>query len=184
MPDAEPIDLRCSFCHKSQRDVKKLIAGPAAFICDECIDVCNEILDDGGIPAGRGPKAGSRAAVRADEYMGMARDLAGAGNFVGAAREVRNAALEALRGAALLEREAATQWSETKVVVAALESDSEVARLLQIEDEAHVILRVSVDGAAFTAREIERALDVTAALVESLRKKIAAAESVPRKGRD
>jgi len=38
--------LRCSFCNKSQNDVKKLIAGPTVFICDECVDVCNEIIAD------------------------------------------------------------------------------------------------------------------------------------------
>ena len=38
--------LRCSFCNKSQTDVKKLIAGPTVFICDECVDVCNEIISD------------------------------------------------------------------------------------------------------------------------------------------
>ena len=37
---------RCSFCGKSQRQVKKLIAGPGVYICDECIDLCNEIIDD------------------------------------------------------------------------------------------------------------------------------------------
>src|SRR5687768_7868994 len=113
--------LRCSFCNKSQRDVKKLIAGPAVYICDECIDVCNEILDEDGIAAGRGSKAGARAATRAAEYVQIATDLASKANFVGAARELRNAALEAMRGAALVEGQAATQWSETRVVVAALE---------------------------------------------------------------
>jgi len=38
--------LRCSFCSKSQNDVKKLIAGPTVYICDECVDVCNEIIAD------------------------------------------------------------------------------------------------------------------------------------------
>jgi len=38
--------LHCSFCNKSQNDVKKLIAGPTVFICDECVDVCNEIISD------------------------------------------------------------------------------------------------------------------------------------------
>jgi ATP-dependent Clp protease ATP-binding subunit ClpX len=36
--------LYCSFCNKSQHDVKKLIAGPSVFICDECIDLCNDII--------------------------------------------------------------------------------------------------------------------------------------------
>lgn len=38
--------LRCSFCAKSQNEVKKLIAGPTVYICNECIDICNEIIND------------------------------------------------------------------------------------------------------------------------------------------
>ncbi|MFM8440645.1 MAG: ATP-dependent Clp protease ATP-binding subunit ClpX [Acidobacteriota bacterium] len=38
--------LRCSFCGKSQAEVKKLIAGPSVYICNECIDICNEIIND------------------------------------------------------------------------------------------------------------------------------------------
>jgi ATP-dependent Clp protease ATP-binding subunit ClpX len=38
--------LLCSFCGKSQRQVRKLIAGPGVYICDECIDLCNEIIDE------------------------------------------------------------------------------------------------------------------------------------------
>ena len=38
--------LYCTFCGKSQHEVKKLIAGPSVFICDECIDLCNEIIRD------------------------------------------------------------------------------------------------------------------------------------------
>ncbi|MCY3950630.1 MAG: ATP-dependent Clp protease ATP-binding subunit ClpX [Acidimicrobiaceae bacterium] len=38
--------LKCSFCGKSQKQVRKLIAGPGVYICDECIDLCNEIIDD------------------------------------------------------------------------------------------------------------------------------------------
>ena len=38
--------LRCSFCNKDQNDVQKLIAGPTVFICDECVEVCNDIIAD------------------------------------------------------------------------------------------------------------------------------------------
>lgn len=38
--------LKCSFCGKSQKSVKKLIAGPGVYICDECIDLCNEIIEE------------------------------------------------------------------------------------------------------------------------------------------
>lgn len=41
-----PRDLKCSFCNKSQREVKKLIAGPDVYICDECVLVCNDIAQE------------------------------------------------------------------------------------------------------------------------------------------
>ena len=50
--------LRCSFCNKDQNDVRKLIAGPTVFICDECVDVCNDIIaDDNRSEAKTGPCA-------------------------------------------------------------------------------------------------------------------------------
>ena len=39
-------DLRCSFCGKSQREVRKLIAGPSVYICDECVELCNDIITE------------------------------------------------------------------------------------------------------------------------------------------
>jgi ATP-dependent Clp protease ATP-binding subunit ClpX len=46
MPPRSNDTLRCSFCGKSQNEVKKLIAGPTVYICNECIDICNEIITD------------------------------------------------------------------------------------------------------------------------------------------
>jgi hypothetical protein len=46
MTAKEPEILRCSFCNKDQNDVRKLIAGPTVFICDECVGVCNDIIAD------------------------------------------------------------------------------------------------------------------------------------------
>ncbi len=46
MPKHDDARLKCSFCGKSQDQVKKLIAGPGVYICDECVDLCNEILDE------------------------------------------------------------------------------------------------------------------------------------------
>jgi ATP-dependent Clp protease ATP-binding subunit ClpX len=48
--------LKCSFCGKSQDQVKKLIAGPKVYICDECVDLCNEILDEEFFEAEEGEK--------------------------------------------------------------------------------------------------------------------------------
>jgi ATP-dependent Clp protease ATP-binding subunit ClpX len=51
--------LKCSFCGKSQEQVRKLIAGPGVYICDECVDLCNEILDEelfeSGVPQATAP---------------------------------------------------------------------------------------------------------------------------------
>ena len=56
--------LRCSFCNKDQGDVRKLIAGPTVFICDECVEVCNDIIaDDKKTPT---PKAKGNLAAPAD----------------------------------------------------------------------------------------------------------------------
>ena len=49
--------LYCSFCGKSQHEVKKLIAGPSVFICDECIELCNDIIRDEVPAEGADPKA-------------------------------------------------------------------------------------------------------------------------------
>ena len=49
--------LKCSFCGKSQDQVRKLIAGPGVYVCDECIDLCNEILDEELVES---PAAGGR----------------------------------------------------------------------------------------------------------------------------
>ncbi|MCU0929129.1 MAG: AAA family ATPase, partial [Burkholderiaceae bacterium] len=52
--------LYCSFCGKSQHEVKKLIAGPSVFICDECIELCNDIIRD-EVPADGGGAKASRS---------------------------------------------------------------------------------------------------------------------------
>ncbi|MBS1220069.1 MAG: ATP-dependent Clp protease, ATP-binding subunit ClpX, partial [Proteobacteria bacterium] len=51
--------LYCSFCGKSQHEVRKLIAGPSVFICDECIELCNDIIreETQGDQSGKGVKS-------------------------------------------------------------------------------------------------------------------------------
>jgi len=53
--------LKCSFCGKSQDQVRKLIAGPGVYICDECIDLCNEILDEELVDSQGNPRQSSEA---------------------------------------------------------------------------------------------------------------------------
>ena len=61
MNEEDIAKLRCSFCGKSQHEVRKLIAGPTVYICDECIGLCNDIIaeesrrEPGGPPQGEGP---------------------------------------------------------------------------------------------------------------------------------
>jgi ATP-dependent Clp protease ATP-binding subunit ClpX len=57
--------LKCSFCGKSQDQVRKLIAGPGVYICDECIDLCNEILDE-ELVDGQGHAHGTRPSAEAN----------------------------------------------------------------------------------------------------------------------
>ena len=54
--------LRCSFCNKWQHDVERLIAGPKIFICDECVEVCNDIIaDDKRVSKPSGAAGGAKA---------------------------------------------------------------------------------------------------------------------------
>jgi hypothetical protein len=59
--------LRCSFCKKVQDDVRRLIAGPSVFICDECVDVCNDIIaKDAALSASAEVKEGAEPKQRPD----------------------------------------------------------------------------------------------------------------------
>src|SRR5262249_26715225 len=55
--------LRCSFCNKDQNDVAKLIAGPTVFICNECVEVCSDIIADDD----RFSRAGEASGVKQSE---------------------------------------------------------------------------------------------------------------------
>jgi len=68
LPECE--GLRCSFCNKRRSEVKKLIAGPLVFICNECVEVCIDILVDDGVevsaPLRPDPEAKASRAMLAD----------------------------------------------------------------------------------------------------------------------
>ena len=70
--DSQGDVLRCSFCGKSQDEVRKLIAGPTVYICDECIDLCNDIILEEGAAAKRESKrlpTPRELDQRLDEYI-------------------------------------------------------------------------------------------------------------------
>ena len=67
--------LYCSFCGKSQHEVNKLVAGPSVFICDECVDLCNDIIKVEVMGNGASSGAGARLPTpkeilkKLDEYV-------------------------------------------------------------------------------------------------------------------
>ena len=62
--------LRCSFCNKNQRDVKKLIAGPTVYICDECVDICLDIIAEERDSQEQKTKSKLPAPVEINEFLG------------------------------------------------------------------------------------------------------------------
>ena len=58
---------RCSFCGKTQDQVRKLVSGPGVFICDQCIELCNEVIKDDAAPTAKSGFA------RASHRVGSAR---------------------------------------------------------------------------------------------------------------
>ena len=92
--------LRCSFCNKSQRDVKKLIAGPRVYICDECVGICvdiaaeNILLDPGEIidtsPAAKSRECALCRAVAQDMFEIPDRGVLCGGCVWAAAAVVKN----------------------------------------------------------------------------------------------
>jgi predicted DNA-binding transcriptional regulator AlpA len=71
------LSLRCSFCGKRAAEVRKLVAGPGSYICDECVDLCNQIINDEPEPEPDRTLAMSRIDQLAAELDQLRRDLGG-----------------------------------------------------------------------------------------------------------
>jgi ATP-dependent Clp protease ATP-binding subunit ClpX len=69
--NGDPEVLRCSFCNKDQSDVRKLIAGPTVFICDECVEVCNDIIADDNRFENRSQRTSPPTPVEIKEFLGQ-----------------------------------------------------------------------------------------------------------------
>ncbi|HSF18459.1 MAG TPA: ATP-dependent Clp protease ATP-binding subunit ClpX [Vicinamibacteria bacterium] len=67
--NGDPEVLRCSFCNKDQSDVRKLIAGPTVFICDECVEVCNDIIADDNRFDNRAPSSSLPTPVDIKQFL-------------------------------------------------------------------------------------------------------------------
>ena len=79
----KPGKLRCSFCGKDETEVLKLVAGPRVYICDECVEVANQIMNDsnaGDQPSGPQPPVRRKLLTRVKEFLGGGD--AGASRFI------------------------------------------------------------------------------------------------------
>ena len=159
-------NLHCSFCGKSQREVKKLIAGPTVYICDECIQLCNEIIAE----EANEPAEQARAALE------RLHDLEG--QVEGADRDAREKAEELRVAREDLANKRAEAVEQTRRAAADAEAANE--RLGQAEmraldlalDRVQVALPLRRDLAPAKGRT--RALLKTRAEAFTLRPRIAA----------
>lgn len=88
---SEPVEYRCSFCGKTARECSRLIAGPAAFICDECVGLCADILVEG--TAASPPLVSIAGSVkRLHDVDRMAAEIA----KLSRVKDLRDAAVDAL----------------------------------------------------------------------------------------
>jgi hypothetical protein len=71
LPEPAP-EFFCSFCGKTSDEVKKLIAGPSAFICDECVELCNDIMDPSFVPGALAQAMSARHGAKPASAVGNA----------------------------------------------------------------------------------------------------------------
>ena len=68
-------ELRCSFCGKGDDEVRKLVAGPNVFICDDCVEIAADIIEHSGLPRTRSPRNNRTGWRRLwDRFFGSARN--------------------------------------------------------------------------------------------------------------
>jgi ClpX C4-type zinc finger/Glyoxalase superfamily protein len=147
-PSPQAKILYCSFCGKSQHDVKKLVAGPAVYICDECIDLCTDIVDEQLLRLVEGDEAAARAMStdRLLHYVEHAERLA-----------QRNR-----QGLHRIERILALRENPQSADDDALQSPSFAQLKKRTSDELRTMLRYSQDQ----LNRCERALRTATAIVD------------------
>jgi hypothetical protein len=104
--------MQCSFCGKSQRQVSKLIAGPGVYICNECVNLCNDIIETEGVVVTHGAEESESPLV--GEEAGRAGGKAGRSSLMGELRSVQRQLHELARQvASLVERTRENDGVET-----------------------------------------------------------------------
>jgi ClpX C4-type zinc finger/Glyoxalase superfamily protein len=147
-PSPQAKILYCSFCGKSQHDVRKLVAGPAVYICDECIDLCTDVVDEQLRQLIEGDEASARAMStdRLLHYVEHAERLA-----------QRNR-----QGLHRIERILALRENPQSADDDALQSPSFAQLKKRTSDELRTMLRYSQDQ----LNRCERALRTATAIVD------------------
>ncbi len=176
--------LRCSFCNKSQRDVRKLIAGPLAYICNECVGICNKILDEEKISTSKSllvPAKRNFSAV--EDEIAATKSLINEGNLRSAVRSIRRGSLAAARALVELNGSETYGFGEPSLLTTLMEIHPFTVPLLHEKDSGHIILRVVVDAASVRASEIKNALEVLCEIAAHLKEQIEKAEREEPEGR-
>lgn len=159
--------LKCSFCGKSQEQVRKLIAGPGVYICDECVELCNEILDEELFDTGGGQQSPARTKEAAPEKPKRPRPAKVSLSQIPKPREIKN----------YLDEHVIGQEGAKKVLSVAVYNHYKRLSLLQEQDSAedHVelqksnILLIGPTGCGKTllAQTLARMLDVPFAVADA-----------------
>jgi ATP-dependent Clp protease ATP-binding subunit ClpX len=159
--------LKCSFCGKSQEQVRKLIAGPGVYICDECVELCNEILDEELFDTGGGQQSPTRTKEAAPEKPKRPRPAKVSLSQIPKPREIKN----------YLDEHVIGQEGAKKVLSVAVYNHYKRLSLLQEQDSAedHVelqksnILLIGPTGCGKTllAQTLARMLDVPFAVADA-----------------
>ncbi len=131
--------LSCSFCGKRRKEVRKLIAGPEVYICDECVGICREILRDEGItPAGSENRATPshdlvrKYVERAQRELDAAQVLFDGGFYRVCVDAARSSAQSALRAFLLSRGETPNNHDLVYLLGQALTQDSDLRRLYDL----------------------------------------------------
>ena len=137
MTAAESNRLKCSFCGKIQEKVKKLIAGPGVYICDECVDLCNEILEEEvfEVEGEAGARLGSPPPVKIDE-----RDLPELTVWSSKLSKIKSLAVDQWRGQKLTD-DTSDEATLVSVACVSLEELLDYYRANNIEAGVEPLLR-------------------------------------------
>ena len=173
--DADSKDINCSFCGRSQDEVKNIIAGPNAYICDRCVELC------GGLLVYNEPSEGKRW-KRADYLLEQVKcdleeapELTNNGNDIQAADRLREVFEELVYSLIVAQDfpEKDTRGLDFSTNVDfAFRINKTFARIIHQVDKAHLLTRYSLRGAAISKAALKGAVNAIEQSVEEVERQI------------